>query len=201
MKLLVATHNRGKLAEYAELLPGFNIEWLGLDDVGITADVEETGHTFLENAVLKAQSYAAEAGLFTLADDSGLVVDALDGAPGVYTARYGGPGLMMEQRYQLVLAELEDVSWEQRSAHFRCALALAGPDGWLLGTAEGVCDGQIAWEAAGDHGFGYDPIFYLPDYGLTMGQLLPEKKHQISHRSVALQEMKPLLLRLLSNAE
>jgi XTP/dITP diphosphohydrolase len=201
MKLLVATHNRGKLREFSELLPGLKVEWLTLDDVGITADVEETGRTFLENAVLKARAYSAEAELLTLADDSGLVVDALDGAPGVYTARYGGAGLKMEERYRLVLANLRGVAWEYRAAHFRCALALSGVDGRLLGTAEGRCDGQIAWEPAGDQGFGYDPIFYLPDYGLTMGQLSSEIKNQISHRSRALEEMKPLLLRLLADGD
>jgi len=196
MKLLVATHNRGKLREYGELLAGFAVEWLTLDDVGITADVEETGQTFVENAVLKAEAYAVEAQLFTLGDDSGLMVDALDGKPGVYTARYGGPGLTIAQRYQLVLDQLRDVPWEERTAHFHCALALAGPDGSLLGTVEGICEGQIAWQPAGEQGFGYDPIFYLPERGLTMGQLTPNEKRQISHRSRALQAIRPLILGL-----
>jgi XTP/dITP diphosphohydrolase len=198
IKLLVATHNRGKLVEFAELLVGLDVEWLSLDDVGITADVEETGRTFLENAILKAQHYAAEAGLLTLADDSGLLVDELNGAPGVQTARYGGPGLTMTERFQRVLVEMADVPWEQRAARFHCALALAGPDGTLIGTAEGVCEGKIAWEAAGDQGFGYDPIFYLPDYGLTMGQFPSGEKHRISHRGRALQAMAPLLRRVIA---
>jgi XTP/dITP diphosphohydrolase len=201
MRLLVATHNRGKLAEFVELLAGLDVEWLSLDDVGITAGVEETGNTFLENAIMKAERYATEAGVITLADDSGLVVDALNGAPGVQTARYGGPGLTISQRYQLVLADLENVPWEERGAHFHCALALAGPDGTLIGTAEGACDGKIAWEPAGDQGFGYDPIFYLPTYGLTMGQLSPADKHQISHRGRALRGLEPLLQRIVATSQ
>jgi XTP/dITP diphosphohydrolase len=201
MNLLVATHNRGKLAVFARLLAGLNVKWLSLDDVGMTADVEETGRTFLENAILKAQQYAAEANLLTLADDSGLLVDALNGAPGVHTARYGGPGLTIRERFQRVLVEMQDVPWEQRDAHFHCALALAGPDGTLLGTAEGSCDGKIAWEPAGDQGFGYDPIFYLPAYGRTMGQLSPGEKQQISHRSRALQALEPLLRRVIATSQ
>jgi XTP/dITP diphosphohydrolase len=200
MKLLVATHNRGKLAEFNDLLGDLEVEWLTLDDVGITEDVEETGVTFLENAILKAQAYAAEAKLFTLGDDSGLSVDALNGEPGVYTARYGGPGLTIPQRYQLVLDKLRDVPWEQRTAHFTCALALAGPDGALIGTVEGRCDGLIAWEPAGDRGFGYDPIFYFPERGQTYAQLSAAEKHQISHRGRALRAIQPLLYRVLANA-
>lgn len=197
MKLLVATHNRGKLGEFRKLLDEFlagrEVTWLALDDVGIAADVEETGQTFEENAVLKAQAYAAEAGLITLADDSGLVIDALGGAPGVYTARYGGPGLSIPERYQLVLAQMADVPWEERTARFVCSLAAAGADGTLLGAVEGVCEGMITWEAAGEYGFGYDPIFYLPDRGLTMAQLPPEEKQWISHRGRALRAIRPLL--------
>ncbi len=185
-KLLVATHNRGKIAEFADMLQDMEIAWLSLDDVGIAQDVPETGQTFAENARLKAQAYASMTRLLTLADDSGLEVDALGGAPGVYTARYGGPGLTHEQRYRLLLQNLAGVPWENRRARFRCAIALAGPDGVLLAEADGVCEGYIAWEPAGDGGFGYDPVFYLPEYGQTMAQVGSAIKHQISHRARAL---------------
>lgn len=185
-KLLVATHNRGKVAEFADMLQDLEIDWLSLDDAGITHDVPETGHTFGENARLKAQTYAAMSGLLTLADDSGLEVDALGGAPGVYTARYGGAGLTHEQRYRLLLQNLANIPWEERRARFRCAIALAAPDGTLLAEADGVCEGFIAWEPAGDGGFGYDPVFYLPEYGQTMAQVSSATKHQISHRGRAL---------------
>ncbi len=192
-KLLVATHNRGKVAEFADLLQDMEIDWLSLDDVGIAHEVPETGRTFGENARLKAQTYAAMTGLLTLADDSGLEVDALGGAPGVYTARYGGAGLTHEQRYRLLLQNLANIPWEERRARFRCVVALAAPDGTLLAEADGVCEGFIAWEPAGDGGFGYDPVFYLPEYGQTMAQVSSATKHQISHRGRALRAIVPQL--------
>lgn len=192
-KLLVATHNRGKVAEFADMLQDMEIAWLSLDDVGITHDVPETGQTFGENARLKAQAYATMTGLLTLADDSGLEVDALGGAPGVYTARYGGAGLTHEQRYRLLLQNLAGIPWEERRARFRCAIALATPDGTLLAEANGVCEGYIAWEPAGNGGFGYDPVFFLPDYGQTMAQVGSATKHQISHRGRALRAIEERL--------
>ncbi len=192
-RLLVATHNKGKVAEYADILGGRRLDWLTLDEAGIGEEVAETGATFRENAILKAQAYARQAGLLTLADDSGLEVDALDGRPGVLTARYGGPGLSFAERYGRLLGELAGVPWERRTARFRCVVALAGPDGALLGAAEGVCEGYIALEPAGDGGFGYDPVFFLPELGLTMAQLSPEAKHAISHRGQATRVIAPLL--------
>ncbi len=192
-KLLVATHNKGKVAEFTDMLQDLEIEWLSLDDVGVTEDVEETGLTFRENGVLKARAYAAETGLLTLADDSGLEVDALDGAPGVYTARYGGTGLTAVQRYQKLLNDLKQVPAPQRTARFRCVIVLAAPDGALLGESEGVCEGRIALAPAGDNGFGYDPIFYLPQFDQTMAQLAAAQKHQISHRGRAMQAIAPRL--------
>lgn len=170
-KLLVATHNKGKVKEFAEMLADLDIEWLSLDDVGVTEDVAETGSTFRANSVLKAQAYAAKTGLLTLADDSGLEVDALDGAPGVYTARYGGVGLTAVQRYQKLLDAIKQVPDPQRTARFRCVIVLAHPDGRVLGESEGMCEGQIALAPAGEGGFGYDPVFYLPRFGQTMAQL------------------------------
>ena len=192
-KLLVATHNQGKVVEFADMLQDMAIEWLSLDDVGVLRDVEETGSTFRENSVLKARTYAAETGLLTLADDSGLEVDALDGAPGVYTARYGGSGLTAVQRYQKLLSDLNTVPASKRTARFRCVIVLAGPDGTILGEAEGVCEGLIARAPAGIGGFGYDPIFYLPSFKQTMAQLSAAQKHQISHRGQAMQKIEPRL--------
>jgi XTP/dITP diphosphohydrolase len=196
-KLLVATHNHGKLQNFADMLQDLAIEWLSLDDVGVVQDVEETGRTFRENSVLKARAYAAETGLLTLADDSGLEVDALDGAPGVYTARYGGEGLTAVQRYQKLLNDLKTLPDAQRTARFRCVIVLAAPDGTILGESEGVCEGRIAQAPAGDNGFGYDPVFYLPQFQQTMAQLPAAQKHQISHRGQAVQAIVPRLRELL----
>jgi XTP/dITP diphosphohydrolase len=190
--VLVATHNRGKIAEYKDLLQELALDWVGLADVGVTRDVAETGNTFEANAILKAAAYAAETKLLTLADDSGLEVDALNGEPGVLTARYGGEGLTPKERYELLLRNLAGVSWEARTARFRCVIAVYDQSG-LVGTAEGSCEGIIATEAAGEGGFGYDPVFYLPDWGKTMAQLPPGEKHKISHRGKAVAAIEPLL--------
>ncbi|MCA9875499.1 MAG: RdgB/HAM1 family non-canonical purine NTP pyrophosphatase, partial [Anaerolineales bacterium] len=191
-KLLVATHNKGKVAEFADMLADLDIAWLSLDDAGVTEDVPETGETFQANAQLKALAYARQTGLLTLADDSGLEVDALDGQPGVYTARYGGLGLTHADRYQLLLRNLQGVPAAERTARFRCVIVLANPDG-VIGLAPGVCEGQIAFAPAGNGGFGYDPVFFLPDRGLTMAQLPAGVKHQISHRGRAMKAIEPLL--------
>ena len=164
-----------------------------LDEVGIADDVPETGNTFRENAILKAVAYAKQSGLLTLADDSGLEVDALGGKPGVLTARYGGPGLTAADRYRLLLRNLAGVPASERTARFHCVVALAGPDGALLGTTDGVIEGEIAREPNGQGGFGYDPVFYLSDYGLTMAQLPADEKHRISHRGRAALSISPLL--------
>lgn len=191
-KLLVATHNQGKVVELANMMAELAIEWLSLDDLGLAITIEETGESFSENAILKATGYAAASGLLTLADDSGLEVDALGGQPGVHTARYGGEGLTAQERYRYLLRAMRDIAWEERAARFRCVIALAGPDG-LLGTAEGVCEGMIALEPAGDGGFGYDPVFYLPQTGKTMAQLSPAVKQSLSHRGQAVRAITPLL--------
>lgn len=198
-KLLVATHNQGKLQNFADMLQDLAIEWLSLDDVGVVQDVEETGSTFRENSVLKARTYAAETGLLTLADDSGLEVDALAGAPGVYTARYGGAGLTAVQRYQKLLNDLKNIPDAQRTARFRCVIVLAAPDGTILGESEGVCEGRIAQKPAGDHGFGYDPVFFLPQFNQTMAQIPPSQKHKVSHRGQAMRAIVPRLRELLQS--
>lgn len=190
-KLLVATHNRGKVGEYADMLADFELEWLTLSDVGVTMDVEETGSTFLENGRLKAIAYAKETGLLTLAEDSGLEVDALGGEPGIYTARYGGEGLSHADRYRHLLANMEGKT--NRAARFRCVIVLCDENGREIGHSNGICEGSIATEPMGDGGFGYDPVFYLPQHGQTMAQVPAATKHQISHRGQALQAIMPTL--------
>lgn len=196
-RLLVATHNKGKMSEFADILGYQGIDWLTLDEAGVRDEVAETGLTFLENATLKASVYAGQTGLLTLADDSGLEVDALGGKPGVFTARYGGPDLSPADRYRLLLANMMEVPEGQRTARFRCAIAIAAPDGAILGTAEGVCEGVIAFKPAGLTGFGYDPVFFLPEYRMTMAQLDADEKHRISHRGRAIAAIGPFLQSLL----
>jgi XTP/dITP diphosphohydrolase len=203
MKILVATRNPGKRREYAELLAdidvgGEAVEWLTLDDVGIDTEVEETGETFEDNALLKAITYAQESGLLTLADDSGLSIDALDGAPGVYSARYAGPGASDRDRYQKVLRQMEGVPVQERGARFVCVVAIATPEGETY-TAEGHVGGQIDYEPKGSKGFGYDPIFHIPGLRMTMAQLPSETKNRISHRADALEKIKPTLKRVIES--
>jgi XTP/dITP diphosphohydrolase len=202
MQILVATRNQGKLREYSDLLSGLRangqpLEWVTLTDLGIEWEVEETGATFEENARLKARTYAGESGLLTLADDSGLVVDALGGAPGVYSARYGGAGLDDVGRYRLLLRSLAGKPAEQRSARFRCVVAVATPEGELY-TSDGVVEGQIGVEPKGSYGFGYDPVFIVQGYGVTMAELPPEVKNRISHRAQALRAVQPTLEAMLA---
>lgn len=197
MDLFVATRNPGKLRELHRLLAGLPIRALSLADAGITTDVAETGRTFQENAVLKARTYAALSGLTTLADDSGLEVDALGGAPGVESARWAGPQATDLDRIRLLLERLRGVPPEQRGARFRCVVAIATPGGEVY-TTEGAISGQIIDQPRGSHGFGYDPVFFIPERGRTMAELEPEEKNRISHRARALQAARPILARLAS---
>lgn len=196
MRLLVATHNRGKAAEFAELLRELPVELVSLADLGLDLVVDETGSTFAENALLKARAFAEATGLVTMADDSGLEVDALGGAPGVYSARYGGAGASDGERSIRLLDALADVCKPKRTARFRCVIALAWPDGRRALT-EGTIEGEIAFSPRGAHGFGYDPVFYLPERCCTMAELPPETKNKISHRAVAARAMAALLERCL----
>ena len=191
-KLLIATNNAGKVREYRELFAGLPVELTWPAREGLSLEVAETGATFAENARLKAVAYAQASGLWALADDSGLEVDALDGAPGVYSARYGGPGLSDEGRYRLLLEQLAQVPTPRRSARFRCVIALASPEGEVW-TREGTCEGVIAGEPRGEGGFGYDPVFHLPELGRTMAELSPQKKNRLSHRARAAAAMAPVL--------
>lgn len=185
MKFVLATHNPGKLREMSDILSHLGVEVVSPADLGLTVEVEETGTTFAENAMLKAKAICAASGLPAIADDSGLCVDALNGGPGVYSARYGGEGLDDRGRYMLLLNSMRGQT--TRAAHFSCAIACAFPNGDTL-TAEGRCDGAIAFAPLGEGGFGYDPVFLVPEKGKTFGQLTAEEKSQISHRGKALRE-------------
>ena len=184
LKLLVATRNPGKVREYGRLLEGIPIEITSLDQEHVTEEVEETGDTFEENARLKAATYASLAGLLTLADDSGLEVDALGGAPGVKSARYGGPQATDEDRVRLLLGNLNGTAWQDRTCRFRCVIAIAWPSGQIE-TVEGSVEGIVQYEPQGTNGFGYDPIFHLPSLGRTMAELPLEEKNGLSHRGQA----------------
>lgn len=187
-KLVLGTSNPGKLKEIQEHLGGLDWE-LQLKPKEL--EVEETGKSFLENASLKAQSVASALGEWAIADDSGLAVDALDGAPGIYSARYGTSD---QQRIQKLLEALSNVT--QRQARFVCAIALARPDGSLAVEAEGFCPGEILTSPKGTSGFGYDPIFYVPEYQQTFAEMTPELKRKVSHRAKAFELILPQLKRL-----
>ncbi len=198
--LLIATNNSGKLREFRDLFrdlwPDSPLQLLSLSEANISFEPEESGQTFAENAVLKARTFAMHSRLPTLADDSGLEIDALGGAPGVHSARYGGTGRNQDaQRIALVLQQLQAVPWPQRTARFRCVIAIAMPDG-RVETASGSVEGYIYWCPQGQHGFGYDPIFYLPEFGCTMAQVEPAIKNRISHRARALEAALPLIRQL-----
>ena len=211
-RLLIATRNPGKMREYGELLRDLPFELVSLDQAGVSEEVEETALTFHENAVLKAVTYASLAGMMALADDSGLEVDALGGEPGVHSARYG-EGLSSQQRRQpmsdqdrvaLLLDNLKDIPWERRTARFRCVICIAGPGkhgeneigGRVVGSVVGSVAGMIQYEPLGEDGFGYDPVFYLPSYGMTMAQISMEDKNRISHRADAASRAQPMLQKL-----
>lgn len=200
--LLVATRNEGKKNELAELLADLEIDCISLADLemrGITTiPVAETGSSFEENAILKAEGYARQTGFLTLADDSGLEVKALGGEPGVHTARYGGDGLSSVERYHYLLAQMREVPAAEREARFYSVVAVASAQG-ALATAEGSVRGRIAHQPRGEGGFGYDPIFVVRDYGKTMAELPAETKNRISHRARAIAALKPALLRILAS--
>jgi XTP/dITP diphosphohydrolase len=194
-KLLLATNNKGKAREYKSLLFGVPFELVTPAEMGITTEVAEMGKTFEENARLKATTLARESGLLTLADDSGLEVAALGGEPGTLSARYAGEGASDEDRVNYLLAKLEGVPQERRQARFRCVIAIATSEG-KVEICSGECDGFIALKPRGDKGFGYDPIFYLPELGKTMAELPPDEKNKISHRGRAAAKARVVLERL-----
>jgi XTP/dITP diphosphohydrolase len=199
--MLIATSNRGKVAEIASLLQGLDCRVIGLEDLPqVPPPVEETGTTFIANALIKADYYHSIAGLLTLADDSGLEVDALDGRPGVYSARYGGEGLSDADRIALLLEEIKDAQEEKRTARFTCAIALVGAlDGRPVRQIfEGRCEGRIAFAPRGGGGFGYDPIFIDAELGRTFAELSSQEKSSRSHRGKALRAAIEYLEKLLS---
>lgn len=197
--LLLATTNPGKIREYRLLLnnPGYRI--VTLDEEGITEAVTEEGNSYEQNAQLKASTYAKLSGLITIADDSGLEVDALNGEPGIYSARFSGKNATDADRVDSLLARLRDIPWERRTAHFKCVIAVVAPNGQAE-LCYGECDGMIALEPRGENGFGYDPVFYLPALGKTMAELPPEVKNQLSHRARAANRARQVLQRFLASA-
>jgi XTP/dITP diphosphohydrolase len=192
VRVVLATHNAGKRREWAALLEGLRLEIVLPEEAGVALPVEETGGTYTENALLKARALMEASGLPALADDSGLEVDALEGAPGLHSARFR-PG-SDEVRYVALLRALTGVPEQERTARFRCIAALLLPNGRSF-TTEGVCEGIIALEASGGAGFGYDPVFYVPTLGQTMAELPEDVKNQISHRARAAWKMRSILAR------
>jgi XTP/dITP diphosphohydrolase len=199
MKLLLATNNRGKLKEIQALLGDFDLELVTPQQVGLEMEVEEHGQTYAENAALKAQAFAQASGLLTLADDSGLEVDALDGQPGLHSARFSPlPGASDADRRAYLLEHLTGVP-QPWTARFRCVIALALPKGEMR-FCEGRCEGQIIPQERGANGFGYDPIFWLPELGKTMAELQMEEKNRLSHRARAVLAARPILKEVLQNS-
>ena len=191
--LLVATNNPGKLAELISLLDGLPVTLQSLRDLDAFTEVEETGATFVANARLKASGYAIQTGLPSIADDSGLEVAALDGRPGVLSARYGGPGTSFAKKMALLLDELGKTGGTNRNARFVCSIAVADADGSILHTTEGICTGKIAAAPRGNLGFGYDPLFIPDGFDLTFGELSGSIKGKISHRFKAFEQIIPFL--------
>jgi XTP/dITP diphosphohydrolase len=190
--LLLASQNPGKLAEMRQLVAGLPWHVVGPREIGITDAPEETGRTFLENAVLKARHYAAQSGRLTVADDSGLSVDALDGGPGLFSSRFGGEGATDAERNRLLLEKLRGVPRQKRGARFTSAVAVVRGEELLFEALETV-EGFIAEETRGPNGFGYDPLFFYPPFGRTFGETRPEDKDRVSHRGKAFARLRAFL--------
>ncbi|RBP04325.1 XTP/dITP diphosphatase [Rossellomorea aquimaris] len=191
-RVIIATKNRGKAKEFQHMFAPYGYEVQTLLDLPHIEDVEETGETFEENAILKAETVAQELGVLVIADDSGLAIDALEGRPGVYSARYAGEEKSDEANMDKVLSELESVEETHRTARFHCVLAIADPNGETR-TVTGTCEGMILQEKRGTNGFGYDPIFYVPTLQKSMAELSQDEKSQISHRGNALKKLKNII--------
>lgn len=190
--IIFATGNEGKMHEIRQILKDMDVEILSMKEAGITADIIEDGTTFEENAIIKAKAISAMTNSIVLADDSGLEIDYLNKEPGIYSARYMGENTSYDIKNANLIQRLEGVEDEKRTARFVCAIAAVFPDGEVL-TALGKVEGRIAYEPKGENGFGFDPIFYLPEYGCTTAQLSEEEKNSISHRGRALRDMKKKL--------
>lgn len=202
MKILIATQNQHKLKEYRRLFADADIEFVGLDAIGLgDMDVDETGTTFEENATLKVKTYADRAGLWTMADDSGLCVDAMDGRPGIYSARYGGADLDHAGKRKKMLGELADVPDDKRGAKFVCVIAIAKPNAEDVTLIRGECLGTITHEEYNEgNGFGYDPIFKPNGHDKTFGQMPAEMKNGLSHRAIAAENALPILQKMLEDS-
>ena len=194
-KIVFATANEGKVKEIKEILKDFPIEVVSMKEMGITADIEEDGTTFEDNSLIKARALSKLTGLPALADDSGLEVDYLNGEPGIYSARYLGRDTDYDYKNNYIIDKLSDAKDKERSARFVCVISLVLPDGREF-VERGVVEGLIGYEQKGENGFGYDPIFYLPEYGKTSAELSSEEKNKISHRGKALSAMKKLIMDL-----
>jgi len=187
-KFIAATKNKGKIHEISEILKDFPYEVLSMESLGIDIDIEETGSTFEENALIKAKEINRITGEIVMADDSGLEVDFLNGAPGIYSARFAGENATDEEKNRKLLHLLKDVPFDKRAARFVCVIAVVFPDKSSF-TVRGTCEGYISHKPEGNNGFGYDPIFYVPEYQMTTAQMASEMKHKISHRGKALRLM------------
>lgn len=196
MKFVLASHNKGKLSELQAILGDLGVEVVSQSDLGLNLEPEENGETFAENARIKARAVMEASGLPAIADDSGLCVDALQGGPGVFSARYGGPGLSDPQKVQLLLRNMRGLT--PRTCHFACHITCCFPDGDEL-DAEGTCDGTVAFAPMGEDGFGYDPVFFVPRLKKTFAQLSAEEKNAISHRGNALRSFAEQLRAYLEN--
>ena len=188
-RILFATGNQGKMKEVREILADLGVEVISMREAGVSAEIVEDGETFEENAVIKARTIMELTGEVTLADDSGLEIDALGGEPGLYSARYMGEDTSYHIKNNDLIRRLSQVPRQQRTARFVCSIAAAFPDGEII-TTDGVIEGLIGYEEAGENGFGYDPIFVVPQLGCTTAQLSDEQKNEISHRGKALRKMK-----------
>jgi XTP/dITP diphosphohydrolase len=196
MQFLIATTNPGKVREFRDMLGSDRFQWIGLADLPPLEPIEETGQTFRANAVLKAAGYAKLTGLWTMADDSGLEVDAIGKKPGIHSARWANlhnAGNGDAANNTLLLHQMKDVPAEQRSARFVCVLAVANPKGEIMLTTRAAMEGNLRFAPAGSHGFGYDPLFQVQGLEQTSAELPPEQKHRISHRGRALERMKDLM--------
>lgn len=188
-KIIAATNNKGKLKEFRELLKDFPVEVVSLHDMGLDMEIEETGETFEDNAKIKSVSVFKATGLCSLGDDSGLCVDALDGMPGVYSARFAGENATDEDRNNLLLKKLLDVKEQNRDAKFVSAISCTTEDGETF-IVRGECEGRIVFEPKGENGFGYDPLFYVEQFDKTFGEMTKEEKNLISHRAEAMNKFK-----------
>ena len=197
LKVIIATKNAGKAKEFVKMFELYNIEVKTLLDFPEFAEIEETGKTFEENAILKAETVCAQLGVMAIADDSGIMVDALDGRPGIYSARYAGVEKDDEANNDKLLEELKNVPLEERTARYYCALAFASPNHRTI-TVHDTCEGVIASKRQGTNGFGYDPLFYLPERGKTMAEITAQEKNEISHRAKALRKLENYLSQVFS---